>query len=89
MENHTQDDLRAHLLATDERFRHLQEQHAEYSKLVEDIEARGLVTEADEIEEQRLKKLKLHTKDEMNEMLARSRATSVGEIVCAKGMVEF
>lgn len=78
MENHTQDDLRAHLLATDERFRHLQEQHAEYSKLVEDIEARGLVTEADEIEEQRLKKLKLHTKDEMNEMLARSRATSVG-----------
>jgi len=78
MENHTQDDLRAHLLATDERFRHLQEQHAQYSRLVEDIESRGLVTETDEIEEQRLKKLKLHTKDEMNEILARSRTATVG-----------
>jgi uncharacterized protein YdcH (DUF465 family) len=78
MENHTQDDLRAHLLETDERFRHLQEQHAQYSRLVDDIESRGLVTEADEIEEQRLKKLKLHTKDEMNEMLARSRTATVG-----------
>jgi uncharacterized protein YdcH (DUF465 family) len=77
MENHTQDDLRAHLLETDERFRHLQEQHAQYSRLVDDIESRGLVTEADEIEEQRLKKLKLHTKDEMNEMLARSRTATV------------
>lgn len=76
MENNTQDDLRAHLLATDERFRHLQEQHARYSKLVEDIESRGLVTEAEEIEEQKLKKLKLHAKDEMNEMLARSRAAT-------------
>jgi uncharacterized protein YdcH (DUF465 family) len=78
MENHTQDDLKAHLLETDERFRHLQEQHAQYSRLVDDIESRGLVTEADEIEEQRLKKLKLHTKDEMNEMLARSRTATVG-----------
>ncbi len=77
MENHTQDDLRAHLLATDEKFRHLQEQHAQYSKLVDDIESRALVSEADEIEEQRLKKLKLHAKDEMNEMLARSRTASV------------
>jgi uncharacterized protein YdcH (DUF465 family) len=77
MENHTQDDLKAHLLETDERFRHLQEQHAQYSRLVDDIESRGLVTEADEIEEQRLKKLKLHTKDEMNEMLARSRTATV------------
>ena len=78
MENHTQDDLKARLLETDERFRHLQEQHAQYSRLVDDIESRGLVTEADEIEEQRLKKLKLHTKDEMNEILARSRTATVG-----------
>jgi uncharacterized protein YdcH (DUF465 family) len=77
MENHTQDDLRAHLLATDERFRRLQEQHAQYSKLVDDIESRGLVTEIEELEEQRLKKLKLQTKDEMNAMLARSRAATV------------
>ena len=78
MENHTQNDLRAHLLATDEHFRQLQEQHAQYSRLIDDIEARCHVTEADELEEQRLKKMKLHLKDEMNEILARYRTAAVG-----------
>jgi uncharacterized protein YdcH (DUF465 family) len=77
MENHTQDDLRAHLLATDEHFRHLHEQHAQYSRLIDDIEARCHVTAADELEEQRLKKLKLHVKDEINEILARYRTAAV------------
>jgi uncharacterized protein YdcH (DUF465 family) len=78
MENHTQDDLRAHLLATDQNFRSLQEQHAQFSKLIDQIEAKGLVTGADELEEQRLKKLKLHVKDEMNGIMARFRTASVG-----------
>lgn len=77
MENHTQDDLKSHLLATDDQFRSLSEQHAKYSKLIDEIEAKGHVTEADEIEEQRLKKLKLHAKDQMNQMLARHRTASV------------
>ena len=77
MENHTQDDLKAHLLATDEHFRTLCEQHAQYSRLVDDIESKGHVTETEEFEEQRLKKLKLHLKDEINEMIVRSRTASV------------
>lgn len=77
MENNTQDELRAHLFATDEHFRTLCEQHAQYSRQIDTIESRGHVTETDEMEEQRLKKLKLHLKDEMNEMMVRSR-TSVG-----------
>ncbi len=77
MENLTQDDLKAHLLATDEQFRNLCEQHAQYSKLIEEIEAKGHVTEADEIEEHRLKKLKLHAKDQINQMVAQYRTTSV------------
>jgi len=77
MENHTQDDLKAHLLATDHTFRNLCEQHAQYSKLIDEIEAKGHVTEADEIEEHRLKKLKLHAKDQINQILANYRTASV------------
>jgi uncharacterized protein YdcH (DUF465 family) len=77
MENHTQDDLKAHLLATDDTFRTLCEQHAEYSKLIDEMEAKGHVTEADEIEEHRLKKLKLHAKDQINEILAHYRPANV------------
>jgi uncharacterized protein YdcH (DUF465 family) len=77
MENRTQDDLITHLLATDEHFRTLHEQHTEYSKLIDQIEARKLVTDGDELEEQRLKKLKLHAKDEMNDFLSRYRTAAV------------
>lgn len=77
MENNTQDEMRAHLFATDEHFRTLCEQHAQYSNQIDAIESSGHVTEKEELEEQRLKKLKLHVKDEMNKMMARSRA-SVG-----------
>ena len=45
MENHTEDDLKSHLLATDDSFRSLCEQHAEYSRLIDAIEANGHVTE--------------------------------------------
>jgi uncharacterized protein YdcH (DUF465 family) len=77
MENHTQDEITAHLLATDEHFRSLHEQHTQMSKVIDEIEAKGHVTAADELEEQRLKKLKLHLKDEMNQIRARSRSLSV------------
>jgi uncharacterized protein YdcH (DUF465 family) len=74
MENHTQDEeLKAHLRASDEQFRSLCEQHARLKQQIEAIEAKPHVTEADEIEEQRLKKLKLHTKDQMNEILSNHR----------------
>jgi len=78
MENHTQDDdLKAHLLATNEHFRTLAEQHARLKKQVEAIESKPHVTSTDEIEEQRLKKLKLHVKDQMNEVMAQYRHASV------------
>jgi uncharacterized protein YdcH (DUF465 family) len=78
MENHTQtDDLKAHLLSTNENFRALAEQHAHLKKQVEAIESKPHVTSADEIEEQRLKKMKLHIKDQMNAILAQYRHASV------------
>jgi uncharacterized protein YdcH (DUF465 family) len=73
MENQTQESLKAHLLATDEQFRSLAEQHAQLKKRIEEIESKPHLTGEDELEEQRLKKLKLHIKDQMNEKLARLR----------------
>ena len=77
MENHTQEELKAHLLQTNDQFRTLAEQHAQLKKKLEAIESKPHVTEADELEEQRLKKLKLHLKDQMNEILAHHRHASV------------
>ena len=63
MESNTQEDeIKAHLLATNERFRELANQHAQLSHQIDEIEARARVSDADEIEEQRLKKLKLSAK---------------------------
>src|ERR1700743_1909173 len=65
MENRTQDEeLKAHLLTTNQEFRTLAEQHAQLKRQIEAIESKPHVTEEDELEEQRLKKLKLHIKDE-------------------------
>ena len=78
MENHTQEEeFKAHLLATNEQFRKLSEQHAQLKHQIEEIESKPHVTGEDELEEQRLKKLKLHIKDEMNEMLASARHATV------------
>jgi uncharacterized protein YdcH (DUF465 family) len=73
----TQDDLRAHLMATDESFRQLAEQHAAYHKQLEEIEAKPRLTTQDEDDEHRIKKLKLRVKDQMNEILARYKAQNV------------
>jgi uncharacterized protein YdcH (DUF465 family) len=78
MENHTQDEeLKAHLLATNEQFRSLSEQHARLKRQLGEIESKPHVTEADELEEQHLKKLKLHIKDQMNEILTQYKHASV------------
>ncbi len=78
MENQTQDEeLKAHLLQRDEHFRSLSEQHAHLKQQVEQIEAKSHVTETDELEEQRLKKEKLHIKDQLNEIISSHKHASV------------
>ena len=76
MEN-TQEDLKAHLMKTDDEFRRLAEQHSKYHQQLEALEAKTHLTSEEEVEEHRLKKLKLHLKDQMNQLMSRYRAQHV------------
>ena len=76
MEQHNEE-LKAHLMATDQQFRTLAEEHAQFHKQLETIEAKEHLTLEDEAEEIRLKKQKLRLKDEMNAIMARNRAQQV------------
>ena len=77
MENNTQDELKAHLMATSDEFRTLASQHAQLHRQLEELEAKHHLTDQEQIDEVRLKKQKLRLKDQMNEILARSRTQQV------------
>jgi len=62
-------DIKAHLMQTSEEFRKLADQHLEYKHKVEELEAKPYLTEQEEVEEHRLKKLKLHLKDVMEQLI--------------------
>lgn len=71
------EELKAHLMATDEHFREVAEEHARYHKMLEEIEAKDHLSMADEDEEHRLKKQKLRLKDEMIAIMSRYRTQQV------------
>jgi len=70
MEKISQEELKAYLTQSNETFRALAEKHAEYERLISAIEAKPHLTEQDEMEEHRLKKLKLQAKDRMAAMIS-------------------
>ena len=69
MELPNEDEMKAHLMATSEEFRLLAQKHAELDRRVTALESQERLSEVDQIEEARLKKLKLCVKDLMNEKL--------------------
>ena len=77
METNTQDELKAHLMATSEEFRGLATQHAQLHQQLEELEAKQHLTDQEQLTEVLLKKQKLRVKDQMNAYLARSRAQNV------------
>ena len=72
-----QDELKAHLMATNEEFRELATQHSQYHKELEKLEAKSHLSDEEQAEEHRLKKVKLRLKDQMNEILGRYKALKV------------
>ena len=77
MENLAQEELKAHLMATNDEFRRLCKEHSEFDEKLEALEAKHALTEQDQMEEVRLKKLKLHLKDQMTEILNRHKPAHV------------
>jgi uncharacterized protein YdcH (DUF465 family) len=69
MEQNSLEEIKAHLMQTNERFRELAHQHHEYKLQVDQLKAKHALTTQEELEEHRLKKLKLHLKDEMEQMM--------------------
>ncbi|HZL56605.1 MAG TPA: DUF465 domain-containing protein [Bryobacteraceae bacterium] len=70
MDRNSQEEIKAHLMQTNERYRDLFHQHHEYDRLVDVLESKHALTAEEEVEEHRLKKLKLHLKDQMEQMVS-------------------
>ena len=70
MEQNANAEIKAHLMQTNDQYRHLVEQHREYKRQVEALEAKHALSAEEEVEEHRLKKLKLRLKDEMEQIVS-------------------
>jgi uncharacterized protein YdcH (DUF465 family) len=70
MDRNAQEEIKAHLMQTSDQFRHLMEKHNEYDHLVDALEHKSVLSPDEELEEHRLKKLKLHLKDEMEQIVS-------------------
>ena len=77
MERNAQEELKAHLMATNEEFHRLASQHSEYATKLDALESLPHLTYEEELEETRLKKLKLRLKDQMEAIVSQSRAQQV------------
>ena len=73
MERNAQEELRAHLIETNDEFRRLAQQHCEYARKLDELESLPHLTGQEQIEETRLKKLKLSLKDQMEAILSHYR----------------
>ena len=77
MDRNAQEELKAHLVQTNEEFRRLVDQHTDYAHKLEELSSRPHLSEQEQVEEVRLKKLKLRSKDQIEAILSRYRAQQV------------
>jgi hypothetical protein len=77
MEKFSQEELKAYLMNSNEEYRTLASKHAEYARLIDEIEKKPHLTPEDEEEEHRLKKLKLACKDQMQAIVSRHMSAQV------------
>jgi len=77
MERNAQEELKAHLMATNEEFCKLANQHSDFAQKLDVLESLPHLTEEEQLEETRLKKLKLRLKDQMEAILSQYRSQQV------------
>lgn len=64
--------VRTQLMVKDAEYQRLQDEHANYDAQLEALEHKRYLTEQEQVEEVRLKKLKLRAKDRMEEKVHRA-----------------
>ena len=72
-----QDDLKAELIATDDEFRRLYEEHQQYDHRLQELNQKSLLSQEDEAEEKKIKLHKLTLKDHMEQILRSHRESRV------------
>ncbi len=68
-----EEEIKEHLMSSNPEFRRLVEEHKLYEGQLNELQSRHHMTERDHLEEIRLKKKKLHSKDQMNSMIQKFR----------------
>ena len=66
--------VRERLEREDSRFQALKERHREYERRLEELRSRRWLSDEEQLEEGRVKKLKLAVRDEMEAMVRKSSA---------------
>ena len=77
MERNAQEQFKAHLMETSAEFHQLAATHTDYAKRLDELEALPHLTDQEQLEEVRLKKLKLRLKDQMEAIVSQHRAQQV------------
>jgi len=66
--------VREQLLASSEEFKRLASEHSQYAQRLDSLIQKKYLSEDEKLEEVRLKKLKLHLKDQMESLEQKYRA---------------
>ena len=67
---------RDQLLASNDEFRKLAQEHAQYAQRLDSLTTKKYLSEVEKLEEIRLKKLKLRLKDQMEQLEQQARRTT-------------